>query len=141
MDVLQASILMERLKKLDEVISVRQKNAGIYDSLFDKDFVSRPQPRENCVDTFHTYVIQVDNRDRLRNYLKKAGIETAIHYPIPIHLQPAAKFLGYKRGDFPVCERQSERILSLPIHQNLQTNEIERVAKAINTFLQDGSRD
>ena len=55
--------------------------------------------------------------------------------------QPAAKFLGYKRGDFPICETQSERILSLPIHQNLQTNEIERVATTINTFFKNGSRD
>ena len=141
LDVLQASILVERLKNLDEVISVRQKNAGIYDLLLDKDYVYRPLPREHCVDTFHTYVIQVDNRDRLCNYLNKAGIETAIHYPVPIHLQPAAKFLGYKRGDFPICEIQSERILSLPINQNLQTSEIERVATTINTFFKNGSRD
>ena len=141
MDVLQASILTERLKKLDDVISVRQENARMYDSLLDKDFVFRPQSRENCDDTFHTYVIQVDNRDRLSDYLKKTGIETAIHYPVPIHLQPAAKFLGYKKGDFPVCEQQSERILSLPIHQNLKSNEIERIAESINTFFQNEPRD
>jgi dTDP-4-amino-4,6-dideoxygalactose transaminase len=62
------------------------------------------------------------------------GIRTAIHYPVPIHLQPVAKDLGYKRGQFPATERQADRILALPIHQFLSTDDIEYVAEAINGF-------
>ena len=66
--------------------------------------------------------------------LAMKGIRTAIHYPIPIHLQPAAQGLGYKGGQFPVTERQAERILTLPIHQFLSTDDIEYVAETVNGF-------
>jgi dTDP-4-amino-4,6-dideoxygalactose transaminase len=64
----------------------------------------------------------------------KQGVETAIHYPVPIHLQPAASHLGYSKGDFPVTETQSERILTLPIHQYLQESMIKNISNCINAF-------
>jgi dTDP-4-amino-4,6-dideoxygalactose transaminase len=72
----------------------------------------------------------------LQEYLDKSGIETAIHYPIPIHLQPAAKELGYRRGDFPITERQADRILSLPIQQFLTVDDQAYVADRILAFFE-----
>ena len=76
-----------------------------------------PPCRNEEFNTFHTFVVQVDRRDELQAYLQGRGIKTAIHYPVPIHLQPAARALGHKKGDFPVTERQAERILTLPVNQ------------------------
>jgi dTDP-4-amino-4,6-dideoxygalactose transaminase len=76
----------------------------------------------------------LDNRDKLREFLLKRGIGTAIHYPIPIHLQPAAKFLGYKLGDFLKTELQSKKILTLPINENLNIRQIYYIARCVNNF-------
>ena len=73
-------------------------------------------------------------KDQLREFLKRRGIETAIHYPIPIHLQTASKFLGYKKGDFKKAEGQSKTILTLPINQYLSKKEISYICKMINNF-------
>ena len=70
-------------------------------------------------------------------YLAKNGIETKVHYPIPIHLQKGCQFLGYKKGDFPVCETQAESILSLPVHQHLKESEIEYVIEHIRAFYKE----
>ena len=84
--------------------------------------------------TYHTFVIQVNQRDELKKYLEKNGIGTAIHYPVPIHLQKCSKLLGYKKGDFPETEKQSKRILSLPINQFLRKQEIIYISNLINKF-------
>ena len=84
--------------------------------------------------TFHTFVVQVDRRDELQAHLSGLGIGSAVHYPKPLHLQPAAQDLGYRAGDFPVCEAQAGRILSLPVHQYLAEQDIARTAAAINRF-------
>ena len=83
---------------------------------------------------FHVYVIRAKRRDELATYLEKNGVETKIHYPIPIHLQKGCHYLGYKLGDFPVCEAQSKEILSLPVHQHLTDNEINYVVDKIKEF-------
>ena len=79
-------------------------------------------------------MIHIKNRDKLKKFLLKKKIETSIHYPVPIHLQPASKFLGYKKGDFPEAENQSKNILTLPIHQDLTKKNIFRICKTINSF-------
>ena len=137
MDALQAAILTYRLGKLDDVTSKRQHNAALYDNLLDRNYCFIPEPDDKLFNTYHTYVIQVSNRDNLQKYLTKRGIGTAIHYPIPIHLQPAAKSLGYKLGDFPVTESQAEKILTLPIHQFLKDSDIEAVASTVNKFFKE----
>ncbi len=76
----------------------------------------------------------MDRRDELRAALAEQGIATNIHYPVPIHLQPVARGLGYGAGDFPITERQSKRILTLPINQFLAESDIIRVAEAVNDF-------
>ena len=134
MDALQAVILNFRIEKLNQVTTIRQKNAALYREMLDKSIVFIPAEHPEEFNTYHTFVIQVDHRDQLQNYLEENGVETSIHYPIPIHLQPAAKKYGYCIGDFPMTEIQSKKILTLPIHQYLNLDEIVRIAKLINGF-------
>lgn len=135
MDQIQAAILHYRLGKMDDLIERRRNNAALYRELLDPALAFSPPCRDIEFNSFHTFVIQVDHRDALQAHLSSLGIGTAIHYPVPIHLQPAAAYLGHKAGDFPVTELQSERIITLPIHQNLTEDEIRRVAGAVNAFL------
>jgi dTDP-4-amino-4,6-dideoxygalactose transaminase len=139
MDVLQAAILRYRLKSLPEVIHRRRRNAGRYRELLDTAHVQLPPDRRAEFNTWHTFVIQVDGRDALQARLAERGVGTAIHYPTPIHLQPAARSLGYRRGDFPVAEAQAARILTLPIHQFLTDDDVAFVAAEVNGFFREGA--
>jgi dTDP-4-amino-4,6-dideoxygalactose transaminase len=134
MDNLQAAILNYRLKKLDEIIDRRRQNAQSYLKYIETDEIFIPPEKEYEFNTYHTFVIQLKKRNELKEFLLKQGIEAAIHYPSPIHLQPAAKRLGYKLGDFPVTEKQAEMILTLPVNQSLGQSEIERICAAINDY-------
>ena len=134
MDNLQASILNYRLDKLEEVTQKRRVNAKLYmDNIHNQDIVI-PEEKNSEYNVYHTFVIQSKFRDELKEYLSKNGIDTAIHYPIPIHLQPAAKKLGYKVGDFPVTEKQSKEILTLPVNQYLEKIDLERIISVVNQF-------
>lgn len=135
MDTLQAAILRYRFARLDRIIERRRANAALYRKLLDPALVFVPPERDHEFNTYHTYVVQVDHRDALQEHLRDRGIGTAIHYPIPIHLQPAAAYLGHKLGDFPVCERQSQRILTLPVHPGLKSEDVTSIATAVNDFL------
>lgn len=136
LDTIQASVALHVMKNLQSITHQRIRNAKLYDNelkgLYDS--VILPPRWENVKQVFHTYVIRVKNREELIKYLNKHGVETKIHYPIPIHLQKPCQKLGYKKGDFPVCERQSEEILSLPIHQHLTGEQIYYVAGLIKKF-------
>ena len=136
MDTLQAAILTYRLSRLAQMIERRRNNVDQYKSLLNLDQVFFPEEHEEEFNTYHTFVIQCEKRDALQRYLMAHGIETAIHYPIPIHLQPAASNFGYSKGDFPVTEAQSEQILTLPIHQYLEKNDIKYICEFINKFFQ-----
>jgi dTDP-4-amino-4,6-dideoxygalactose transaminase len=135
LDSLQAAVLLERLPALDSVTEARRRNAHGYRELLGgipQIFMPPCRPEEHNV--FHTFVIQVDLRDELQEFLRERGIGTAIHYKIPIHLQPAAHALGYAPGSFPVAERQAARILSLPVHQFLTQADLAYVAANIREF-------
>ena len=134
MDEIQACILNFRFKNLEKISLDRQKNAELYMRLLDKQKIYIPPQRDYAKDTFHTFVIQVENRNELKNYLMKHGINTSIHYPTPIHLQDASKYLGYKKGDFPVTEKQSKKILTLPVNNTLTSNQIKYISEKINNF-------
>ena len=134
MDTLQAAILVYRLSHLTQTIEKRRNNADLYRSLLDLNHVYIPEDSEEEFNSYHTFVIQCEKRYELQRYLMEHGIETTIHYPVPIHLQPAAATLGYNKGDFPATETQSERILTLPIHQYLQEDTIIQISSCINTF-------
>ena len=134
MDNLQAGILNFHLKNLKKIIRKRRKNAEIYYKLLNRDKIFIPIKNKYNYDTFHTFVIQVNKRKELQKYLLSKGVMTSIHYPVPIHLQPASKHLGYKKGDFPIAEKQSNRILSIPINQYLSENKIIKISHLINKF-------
>jgi dTDP-4-amino-4,6-dideoxygalactose transaminase len=133
LDALQAAILRSRLKGLSKIVAARRKNADIYRKEL-SGLVECPQDRPGCKDVYHLFVIQCDRRDELQAHLKSHGISTAVHYPVPIHLQAPSRELGYKKGDFPEVERQSARILSLPVHQNLSRQQLDFVIKTVREF-------
>ena len=134
MDNLQASILNYRLDKLEDVIQKRRINAKVYYEGIKNPNVFFPKEKNSEFNTYHTFVIQTKYREKLKEYLSLNGIDTAIHYPFPIHLQPASIKLGYKLGDFPITEKQSKEILTLPVNQYLTKAEIERIVRVINDF-------
>ena len=134
MDNLQAAILNYRLKKLNTVIKIRRKNAKRYFEKITAKNILLPFESKNEFNTYHTFVIQTKNRDKLKKYLMKNGVEASIHYPIPIHLQPASKIFGHKKGSFKNCENQSKTILTLPIHQYLKNREIDYISNLINGY-------
>ena len=134
MDNLQAAFLNYKLKNLKKVILKRRKNASIYMKELNKNYVFFNNEDKNEFNTYHTFVVQVNFRDKLKRYLLSKGINTSIHYPIPIHLQPASKFLGYKKGDFKNSETQSQKILTLPVNENLSEDQIRFICSTINQF-------
>ena len=134
MDNLQAAILNYRLDKLEEVTKKRRINAKSYiEGINNKDLFI-PEEKNSEYNVYHTFVVQTKYRDELKEYLSQNEIDTAIHYPVPIHLQPATKKLGYKVGDFPVTERQSKEILTLPVNQYLEKIDLKRIVTVINQF-------
>jgi len=141
MDNLQASILNYRLDKLEDVTQKRRSNAKSYLNNINNQVLFIPKEKDSEYNVYHTFVLQTKYRDKLKEYLSKNGIDTAIHYPVPIHLQPAAKKLGYKVGDFPITEKQSKEILTLPVNQYLEKNDLDRIISVINQFESKVSRN
>ena len=135
LDEIQAAILRVKLKKLNEWNNLRLRNASIYNELLkDVDEVITPFEAEYTKHVYHLYVIRTEKRDELQEYLKSNGIFTGLHYPIPLHLQKAYKYLGYNEGDFPVAEECSKQILSVPMFPELTREEIKEVVSEIKTF-------
>ena len=134
MDNLQAAFLNYKLKDLSKVIIQRRKNALIYMKELDRKHIFFNNETIDEFNTYHTFVVQVKFRNKLRKYLLEKGIGTSIHYPIPIHLQPASKFLGYKKGDFENTENQSQKILTLPVNENLSIDQVKYICRCINQF-------
>lgn len=137
LDTIQAAMLLVKLKYVTGWTNIRRRNAELYASLLnDLKEVRFPKdkPYEKCV--YHTFVIQAERRDELRSYLENLGIGSAVHYPVPIHKQAVAKEYAHLR--FPVTESQSKKIMSLPIHQDLEIAQIEYIAKSIRAFYTKG---
>lgn len=139
LDAIQAAILTVKLKYLDLWIEQRRSNAKYYIQHLD-NMVRVPEDGGADKPGWHTFVIQTEQRDELQGHLELNGVGTRIHYPIPIHLQHAAKSLGYQEGDFPVCERQAQTILSLPVYQGLTIDELAHVVDAVTSFFRMKSR-
>jgi len=129
-DTLQAAIGLAKIPQLPAWTSRFQQIAKRYHHLLAKH-VQCPVWAEHNIPVFHNFVIQVDNREKLMSELSSRGVDTKIHYPIPIHLMKAAQNLGYKAGDFPQAESQAKRILSLPIYPELTDDQVEHVAQCI----------
>ncbi|MCL5018368.1 MAG: DegT/DnrJ/EryC1/StrS family aminotransferase [Candidatus Pacearchaeota archaeon] len=130
---LQGAILRVKLKYLNQWNEQRRKNAEIYTKLL-KDIVITPKISENNKSIFHVYSIRHKNRDKLREFLQLKGIATGIHYEKPIHFQKAYAFLNYKESDFPVAEKVTKEILSLPMYPELTESQIEYVCNSIKEF-------
>ena len=133
LDNLQAAILRVKLKYLDAWNDDRRDRADWYRYLL-SDVIVTPDVADYAEPVWHLYVIQSDDRDDLQAYLGERGIATGIHYPIPIHLQPAYRDLGYRKGDFPVSERAADSILSLPMYPELHPTALDEVAGAVSEF-------
>jgi dTDP-4-amino-4,6-dideoxygalactose transaminase len=136
LDSVQAVIALRLMQQVHDITAKRIANARRFDEAFAdmSDVITIPRRRPNVCQVFHTYVIQVRDRDRLLQHLLRHEIRAKVHYPTPLHLQPAAASFGYKAGDFPVCERHCETILTLPVHQHLTCAEIDSVVAEIRRF-------
>lgn len=137
LDTLQAAILRVKLRHLDTWNAARRQHARRYQALLGELGIETPVEAPGAESVWHLYVIQAPRRDALRHYLAEQGIGTGIHYPVPIHLQPAYRNLGYRPGDFPVTERMAKRVLSLPMYAELSAEAITEVAAAIAAFLRE----
>lgn len=138
LDELQAAILRVKLKYLDNWNDARRKNALCYQQYLSKynlnGRITLLEEKPDYKHTYHLYVIRTKERDSLRDFLKSKGIQTGIHYPIPLHLQEVYKDLGYKKGDFPQAELVSLEVLSLPMYPELVEEQISYIAESINDF-------
>jgi len=137
LDEIQAAILRIKLRKLPEWNARRLAIARHYDDRLKESGVVTPEIPAGGRHVFHCYVVRVPGakRDALRQYLAERGIGTGVHYPVPIHLQEASAFLGYRQGDFPVTERLAGEVVSLPMYAELSDAQVDTVAAAVAEFM------
>lgn len=135
LDSLQAAILSVKLKYFEKHIKARQNAALWYDEhLKEIEEIKLPERIDYSTHTFHQYTIQTDKRNELQQFLLKRGIPSMVYYPGVIHLQEGYRFLGYRKGDFPVSEKLTERVLSLPMHTELTTDQLEIITDSVKEF-------
>jgi len=133
LDAIQAAFLRIKLQYLDSWNEKRRQIANKYDNAL-KDVVDIPFIHPENETIYHQYTIRTPQRDELQQYLTDKGIGSAIHYPIPLHLQPAFRYLSYKEGDFPEAERAAKEVVSLPIHHTLTDEEVDYIISAIKEY-------
>jgi dTDP-4-amino-4,6-dideoxygalactose transaminase len=132
MDSIQAGFLDVKLKHLSKWTEQRRAAASRYRSMLQSvPGVVAPYEPENSKAVYHLYVVRVGNRDQVMAQLAEAGIGTGIHYPVPVHLQSAYSFLGYRKGDLPLTEKLASEILSLPMFPHLTAEDQQRVAREL----------
>lgn len=135
LDTLQAVIGNRLIDQTDFITRQRIENAKRYDkALKTIPEIRLPVRRPGVKHVYHLYMIRVERRDQLLAYLNQNGVEAKVHYPIPVHLQEAARPLGYKQGDFPVCEEDCLHILTLPAHQHLTAEEVDYAIEQVKAF-------
>ncbi len=138
LDTLQAAILNVKLKYLDDYNRSRQVSAGFYDySLGELNGIKIPARVGYSTHIFHQYTIRVGNgkRDALKSHLEKSSVPAMIYYPLSLHLQKAYSDLGYKKGDFPVAEKACEEVLSLPMHTELDADQLNYITGCVIEFV------
>lgn len=136
LDSIQAAILRIKLTALDRWNQKRSSVAAWYAANLDRARVAIPVCPMGFEHVYHLYVIQVADRDLVRDVLTAAGIETGLHYPVPLHLQPALGRLGLGHGMYPEAERCAFEGLSLPMHPHMTENQVQIVARAVNQAVQ-----
>ncbi|MCD6579139.1 DegT/DnrJ/EryC1/StrS family aminotransferase [bacterium] len=134
LDEIQAAILRIKLKKLDKWNNRRREIAEMYTHLIKNSVITVPKKAVFAKNVYHLYVVRTKFRDKFKSFLESYGIQTNIHYPIPIYLQTSYLDLELKKGAFPVTEKFAKEILSLPIYPELSNREIEYIINTINQF-------
>jgi len=133
LDELQASILNVKLDYIEHSTGQRIEIAKLYTQRL-TNLVETPFVKSNCTHVYHLYVIKTDKRDELKEFLQQKGIGTAVHYPIPPHLQKAYSHLNFKKGDFPIAEKLANQSLSLPIYTGLSNDQVNYTCDSIIEF-------
>ncbi len=135
LDALQAAVLRVKLRHLPDWTSARQRVARQYTELLSNlDWLITPYCQPLAQHVYHLYVVRVQRREELQHWLKSREIATGVHYPIPLHLQPAYSHLGYVKGDFPEAEQAASEILSLPMYPELASSQIKAIVEALTGF-------
>lgn len=131
LDEIQAAILLIKFKRIGQYNELRRKKAHLYNEHLKDCEVNPPAERPGYYHVYHQYTIRSPKRDELQKTLKDRGISSVVYYPVPLHLQKALSFLGYREGSLPEAERASKEVLSLPIYPELEDSVIERIAYII----------
>jgi len=135
LDTLHAIVGLHVIKTVDWILKMRRENGEFYDEELSKIKQVKIPPRDPRVRyVHHNYVFFAEERDALIKFLQDNDISAKVHYPIPLHLQEASKYLGYKEGDFPVSEQQAKSIVSIPVHQHVTKSQREFVIAKIKEF-------
>ncbi len=135
MDGIQGAILHIKLRHLESWSKRRRELAARYDAKLKHLGIGHVKRLAHGDHVYHLYVIRVRDRDRLQSQLQETGIQTGIHYPVPVHLQPWASSLGYRVGDFPVTERAAASVLSLPLYPEMPDGHIDEIAEALHRLV------
>jgi dTDP-4-amino-4,6-dideoxygalactose transaminase len=134
MEAIQGAVLGVKLKHLDNWNALRRKYAGIYYRDLADSELRLLEDRPDTISVHHVFPLFTERRDDLRSHLQKAGISTGLHYPIPVHLQPAFRHLGYDEGDLPKTERACKEVLSLPMYPELTNQDVARIIDSVKQF-------
>lgn len=135
LDSIQAVVANHLLRKIDSITAARMAHARRFDDrLADLKEIIIPRRSLDAVQVYHLYIVRAERRDELQAFLNRNGIDAKVHYPVPLHLQPAARPYGYQPGDFPVCEQTCKSVISLPVHEFITAAQIDFVAKKIKEF-------
>jgi len=130
LDEIQAGILLVKFEHIEEYNKKRRRNAALYNELL-SDIINCPVERKGAYHVYHQYTIRSAKRDKIQQKLKENGVSSVVYYPVPLHLQKALKFLGYRKGDFPVAEKAVREVLSLPMYPELEGEAIVKIAGII----------
>jgi dTDP-4-amino-4,6-dideoxygalactose transaminase len=133
LDALQAAILNAKLPHLPRWTDLRRAHASFYNETLSAS-VEKPVEGENAKHVYYMYVIRTTERDELMQYLKAKGIQCGVHYPVPLHVQPAYAHLGLTRGNFPIAEKLAEEILSIPVYPELTDEQLIYIVDSVNQF-------
>ncbi len=134
LDEMQAGLLRVRLSHLTELTGERIGICNSYLENMNNDLITLPSIREGATHIWHQFVVRTEHRDDLKDYLASKGIGTIIHYPIPPHLSEAYRYLGFKKGAFPITEKYADSVLSLPLYNGMTEEERGAVIEAVNSF-------
>jgi len=139
LDTIQAAMLRVKLRYLEQYQNARNEVARAYDLAFENHpHISIPKRDSNSTHVFHQYTVKLNgvNRENFSKHLASFGIPTMVYYPVPVHLQVAYQNYGYQEGDFPVAEKLSQEVISLPIHTEMDSSQLELIINSINSFFQ-----